>query len=568
MPATMSLVLVLLASLVLAPPATAGDPSRACLRASGDAGQRCLAAYTEALRRCRSRRDTACEATLRAPGGRLDAILAAVEKPAAAQCGDAAAEGLGYTSAADVPRRTRESCADFGDEITELVSADTLGSPGGAMVGSADGALLRCQREVANRAARLGGATLRLWGDCNQAAARGGTCRRAARDARVAELRTRVARRIARRCGERWAALRLGPLDDLLETIVVRGRHYAQRVYPPNDLGPTADFGPYPVGIRTLALSDPARSHALGTGPRPVTIEVYYPSTAPAVAGVPRDVAEVLGIPVVETPAYRDVARAAGRFPLVVFSHGNGGVRIQSFFFAAHLASHGYVVVSPDHHGNTFTDALGGIVDPDAANNRPKDMSFLIDRFLAFDADPQSPFAGAIDADRIGASGHSFGGYTSLRLAGADPLRDPRVKAILPQAPAAPFGPDFYGGLTVPVMIVGGSIDATTPFPSQQEAPFELLPSGAVIVALAELRNAGHFTFSDFCEPPREIVAFLGGFEEACAPRHLPWRHAHDIVNYLSLNFFDATLRGDAAALARLQPAAVATIEDLTYRTK
>jgi hypothetical protein len=46
------------------------------------------------------------------------------------------------------------------------------------------------------------------------------------------------------------------------------------------------------------------------------------------------------------------------------------------------------------------------------------------------------------------------------------------------------------------------------------------------------------------------------------------WRHAHDIVNYLGLNFFDATLRGDAAALGRLDPAVVAAIEDVTYQTK
>lgn len=564
----MPLVLALLATLLVAPVASAGDPSQACLRASGDAGQRCLSAYTEALRRCRSRRDDACEAALRAPGGRLAAILAAVEEPAQKKCSFAAAEPLGYTTAADVPLRLREACADFGDEITDLVYADELGSPGGAMVGSADGALLRCQREVANRTARLGATTLRVWGDYDQTAYRSGAGNRAKRDARIAEVRARVAQRIGKRCGAHYGALNLGPLDALLETIVVRGRHYAQRVYPPNDLGPTADFGPYPVGIRTVALTDPSRSNVQGTGPRPVTTEVYYPSTEAATAGVPRDVAEVLGIPVVETPAYRDVARAPGRFPLVVFSHGNGGIRIQSFFFAAHLASHGYVVVSPDHHGNTFTDALSGIVDAQVGDNRPRDMSFLIDRFLAFDADPQSPFAGAIDAARIGASGHSFGGFTAFRLAGADPLRDPRVKAIFPQAPAAPFGPAFFAGLTVPVMIVGGSIDETTPFPSQQQVPYDLIPSGASVVALAELRNAGHFTFSDYCEPPRALLEFLGGFEEACEPRHLPWRHAHDIVNYLGLNFFDATLRGDAGALARLDPAVVATIEDVTYQRK
>ena len=41
-----------------------------------------------------------------------------------------------------------------------------------------------------------------------------------------------------------------------------------------DDLGPTADFGPFPIGIRTLALADPSRNAVGGTGPRPVTTEV------------------------------------------------------------------------------------------------------------------------------------------------------------------------------------------------------------------------------------------------------------------------------------------------------
>ena len=61
----------------------------------------------------------------------------------------------------------------------------------------------------------------------------------------------------------------------------------------------------------------------------------------------------------------------------------------------------------------------------------------------------------------------------------------------------------------------------------------------------------------------RALLSFLGGFEEACEPRHLPWRHAHDIINYLSLNFFDAILKDDAAASARLAPGVLAGIESL-----
>ncbi len=85
---------------------------------------------------------------------------------------------------------------------------------------------------------------------------------------------------------------------------------------------------------------------------------------------------------------------------------------------------------------------------------------------------------------------------------------------------------------------------------------------------IAEIANAGHFTFSDFCEVQRQLLAFLGGFDEACEPRHIPWRYAHDIINYLALNFFDATLRNDDEALARLSPSVVGKIEDVRWQTK
>ena len=67
---------------------------------------------------------------------------------------------------------------------------------------------------------------------------------------------------------------------------------------------------------------------------------------------------------------------------------------------------------------------------------------------------------------------------------------------------------------------------------------------------------------------PRDLLAFLGGFDEACHPRHLPWRRAYDVVKYLALNFFDATLNGDVEAGARLTPAALSTVDELTFQRK
>ncbi|HWP67067.1 MAG TPA: prolyl oligopeptidase family serine peptidase [Candidatus Limnocylindria bacterium] len=536
------------------------DPAR-CHAAAGKRGAACFAAYTKAVDKCRKKQDPACEAGLRAEGGLLAELLADNDAPIAAACDDAAAQALDYLGVADVQKRIDEGCMDWAEDALALEWSADLGSLGGAF--------LRCQRNVATTLDKLRRKTVALFGrGCFGKIAKGRACNRERRDARFARAQAAAAKRIEKACKQRFGALGLGSLDALVADTAERARHFAILVYPPNDLGPTGTFGPYRIGVTTLALSDATRNNVAGDGPRPVVTEVYYPTTDAAVAGVPREVVRVLGVPITEVPAYRDVPRAEGQFPLVVFSHGNNGIRIQSLFFYGHLASHGYIVATPDHHGNTFVDTLAGTIDPLSFDNRPRDMSFVIDRLLA----DGGPFAAAIDPEKIGASGHSFGGYTTFALAtqaAVGPPPDPRVRAIFPQAPSAlGFTDEAFGALTIPTLIVGGSIDGTTPFASEQQRPFDLLPSGATVVGLARIEGGGHFTFSNFCDVDRALLGFLGGFEEACLPKHLPWRHAHEIVNYLALAFFDGVLRGDAAALARLEEAAGGTIDDLHLTLK
>lgn len=560
---------IMLALALLATPSLAQNDARRCLSTAGKAAMRCLVQYQGSIERCRASGAPGCEAALRADDGPLDALLARASSAAQAHCSEEHALPLGFLTRADIGAKAAEACADWAAEGLALGYSEVAPLPPAAA---------SCQRTVSAALRLLTRAAVSAFGPhCYVAAFDGSGCDRAARDARVELVRRRAVRLITTRCGDAFDALALPAasgatlnerVTQLVGTALARARHYALRVYPPNDLGPTADFGRYPVGITTLELSDASRTNAAGDAPRPVTVEVYYPSTAAGIAGHSKDVAEVLGIPLLETPAYRDVAVADdGPYPLVLFSHGNNGIRIQSFFFGAHLASHGYIVVSPDHHGNTFPDSLAGIFDAQVVTNRPLDMRFLIDTFLDFNASPVGFFSGAIDADKIGVSGHSFGGYTTFALANGE-FADARVKALLPQAPARVFDDAFFAGISIPTLIVGGSIDETTPAAENQQRPFDALPSGARVVAYADLIGGGHFTFSDFCEVPRELLSFLGGFSEACEPRHLPWRHAHDLTNYLALNFFDATLRDDDAALARLSPAVVGEIEELVYQSK
>ena len=136
-------------------------------------------------------------------------------------------------------------------------------------------------------------------------------------------------------------------------------------------------------------------------------------------------------------------------------------------------------------------------------------------------------------------------------------------------APAAVFADAFFATITVRTLIVGGTLDTTVPFAANQQRPFDALPAGALFDGLAELTDVGHFTFSDLCEVPRNLIAVIGGFDEACQPRHLPWRYAHRIVNFFALNFFDAVLKGDPAALARLAPAKLTHADEITsYQTR
>jgi hypothetical protein len=81
------------------------------------------------------------------------------------------------------------------------------------------------------------------------------------------------------------------------------------------------------------------------------------------------------------------------------------------------------------------------------------------------------------------------------------------------------------------------------------------------VTAYANLIDALHNTFTDSCEVSEALSA-------ECGPEVLPWRYARHVTNYLALNFFDATLNGDAEALARLDPEALAGIEAMTYQSK
>jgi predicted dienelactone hydrolase len=565
------LVITVASSASTAVAATAAKLERRCHAAAGRAGARCLRDYVDEVRRCRDAADAACEEALRVPGGPLATIVAAVGAPIRETCTDASAARIGLTLGVDRHvGYVASGCEKWGEQFFEVAYAADPGALG------PEG--LACQRQVGQRLSRLRGQVVAAAGACNAARFAGRECNRARRDRKIASATAAARRRVLKRCGATLDQLGLvapedgatleARVDVLLDRVIVPARHYALRVQPQLDLGPTALFGAMPVGVRTLDLVDPSRQNPAGTGPRTLTVEVYHPSTPDAVAGVPRDVVQVLGVELFPTPAYRDVARAPGAFPLVVYSHGSGGVRFENLALAVHLASHGYVFVTADHPGDTLLDP--GDEMSAVLTNRPKDVSFLIDQFLTFNEQDGSFFAGAIDADHIAATGWSYGGYTAMALAAGTfslgTFTDARVKAIVPlDGSAQVFAPDvpaLHSTIHVPTLLLGGSLSPViAPFLQQM---FDGIAPGPGVVGYGNFLRAAHSSFADLCEVPE----VLRGRPAACEPEFLPWRHVRHVENYLVLNFLDATFRGSAEALARLEPTVVARVEELAYQGK
>jgi predicted dienelactone hydrolase len=354
----------------------------------------------------------------------------------------------------------------------------------------------------------------------------------------------------------------------LLDRGAAAARHFALRVYPPLNLGPTAEFGPSPVGVRTLEVVDQSRQNPAGTGPRALTVEVYYPSTPDAVAGVPRDIVQVFGLELFPTPTYRDVARDAGPFPLIVYSHGSGGNPLRE---SGALRAPRQPWLRGGERGSSWRHAARSRRRHDrGAQQPPRDVSFLIDTFVDFNVEAGNFFAGAIDPTRIGASGWSYGGYTVLALAAGSfslgTFTDPRVRAIMPlDGSAQVFDPDvpaLYPTITIPTLLLGASLsDVIAP---RLQQLFDGLPSGPGVVAYGNFLDAVHPSFADQCEVPE----VLRGESPACEPPAVPWRHVRHIENYLALNFFDASLKGDTSAEVRLRPDVLADVEELSYQRK
>lgn len=361
----------------------------------------------------------------------------------------------------------------------------------------------------------------------------------------------------------------------------------------PEEAPPPSELGPYPVGVRTLFLADPTRTTSGHVGPRQITTEVWYPAAEAArdQPGASYGLLDVLNAEAIATAsitaevhlataAVRDAAArtADGPFPIVFFSHGSNGMRMQSTYLMIHLASHGYVVVSPDHEGNVLSDLILDHAIPDAGTAaeqvflRPADIRFLMTHFQTLRAD--DPLHGLADFAHVGVAGHSFGALTAVRVGGlADPGHP--VHAIVAQAP--PLAGLSWIGIEKPLTALGAALmiqagerdDTLSVDDGRSYWPLAASPKMELI-----LGTAGHFTFSDLCQLDRELVRQVESIgvgealDDGCGPDNIAPADAYPVLRHFTIAAFNAYLRSSPGSLDFLGESAAkrVTAAPLTYR--
>jgi dienelactone hydrolase len=333
---------------------------------------------------------------------------------------------------------------------------------------------------------------------------------------------------------------------------------------PPNGLKAAAvklpvPSGPFGIGRVGYEWIDPSRPDAYSANPgahRDLMVYLWYPAprtdtgrTGPYLPGakqmdanpeVQRRVENEFGAGwglilsgdlVSHAVESAPVAKSPKRFPVVLFSHGLGGIGFAYTSLIEDLVSHGYVVASIEH---TYTamavvypsgrvvpfhqeaDPVG--LTPEqrfqrmqasaglAITEGARDVVFVLSKLAEMNGQKAHDFAlgGRLDLNRVAAMGHSSGGaFATLAC-----QMDQRFKACISLdgalPPVAAF-PEYGKGFTQPVLLLeidhsrqrrGFDAEQEAAYLKKKEAQLNACPIGSYDVVL---KSAGlnHGSFSD-----------------------------------------------------------------------
>ncbi len=317
---------------------------------------------------------------------------------------------------------------------------------------------------------------------------------------------------------------------------------------------PVSTLSPLKVGISTVKYFDILRN-------RPLITEIWYPIDED------EDADPVAGMWVRSSEARDAAVRRGGKpYPLIVFSHGNGGDRTNIAWLAEILSSQGFIVAAVDHHGNTWNNKI-------AENflhiwERPKDISFAINQVLQ-----DSRFGPYIDSKKIGFVGYSLGGHTGIWIAGGrgrpfttevmkeipegqippivtpeilsrtdfSPIEhfygDHRVRAVFLMAPALIqlFDPDSLSKIQIPMHVVASEGDVVIP----HTTALVLKERVAKIVCKIIPGLGNHYIFIN---EPTQVGKMLLDKTFVIDPPLVDRRHIHEEIGEMAVQFFKENL--------------------------
>ncbi len=248
------------------------------------------------------------------------------------------------------------------------------------------------------------------------------------------------------------------------------------------------------------------------------------------------------------------------KFPLILFSHGQGVSRVNYTAIAEELVSQGYVVLMMEHPYGGFTILRDGrflsarmdtLLYSEQADETYKvrmaewsqDAIFVLNKVFSRD-NPLGYFLSShIDHNRIAAMGHSLGGNVALKL----PTFDKRIKA----------GINLDGGsfqnmegvqLDAPTLTLrsqpvyaeedlkkrGRSVEEWEAMGKEIDRSFQQALAGATHAYEIKIAGAGHMSFSDAPFILPEMINRFGG-------KIIPPQKGHDIIMQSILRFLKTT---------------------------
>ena len=328
-------------------------------------------------------------------------------------------------------------------------------------------------------------------------------------------------------------------------------------------------LGPFAVGFSAFVAVDPARDD------REVPVDIWYPVDAADVQGVPLVTYPLLGTAIgLDSDVAFDsppVSARPGQI-LVIFSHGFGGISKASIGLMEALASHGFIVASPEHTGNSqfspgddFDLAASNRVAGCVAGDRHDDPSqpglcrpvLRSARRGAFRR--HRPLVRWDDRDRgwrpdgrahqvTPASQRSSPFRRSLTLS----YRATNARARTRASP-----PSSFRRSPIPVLLMGGTEDVDV-FLENNTIAFDQV-TNAPSVYKVDVLGANHTHFANVCVlgdllidqgfgpeawPNLGATGLIEPYEQTCSPEAFPIEEATRLQNLYAVAFFRRYLLG------------------------